>query len=55
MAKHIDEEHIDDEQSKEEGEEDDISEKEKKIFINYVDSFQGKNIARVSSWNEFIK
>lgn len=50
MAKHLDEDTIEEEQLREE-DEDDNGEKEKKVFINNLDSFQGKCIARVStSW-----
>jgi hypothetical protein len=49
MANDSDEERIDEEQLKEEDE--GISEKDKKIFINQVDSYHGKNIARVSEFH----
>jgi hypothetical protein len=49
MAKNSDEEHIEDD---DDDDDDDNEEKEKKIFINHLDSFQGKHMARVStSWN----
>ena len=52
MAKLLDEDIIEEEQLKEE-DEDDTGEREKKVFINNLDSFQGKCIARVSinSWD----
>jgi len=47
MSNHSNEEHIEDEELNEEiG----ISERDKRIFINQVDSYHGKNIARVSEF-----
>lgn len=45
MADDSDEEHIGEEQLKEE---EALPQKPRKIFINHVDSYHGKNIARVS-------
>ena len=44
MANDSDEEHLEDEQQNENI----LGDKERKIFFNHVDSFHGKNIARVS-------
>ncbi len=44
MADDSDEEQVAEEQLKEEA----IPEKPKKIFINHIDTYHGKNIARVS-------
>jgi hypothetical protein len=43
----------DDEQPGEEElkEEDAVPEKPKKVFINHIDTYHGKNIARVSNFN----
>jgi len=46
MSNHSDEEHIEEEQFNEEG----ISERDKRIFINQVDSYHGKHLARVSEF-----
>ena len=45
MTDDSDQEHIDEKEHKEEEQ---ISEQEKRIFINHIDSYHGKNIARVS-------
>ena len=44
MADDSDEEQVGEEQVKEEP----VPEKPKKIFINHIDTYHGKNIARVS-------
>jgi len=47
MSNHSDEKHIEDEELNEET---GISERDKRIFINQVDLYHGKNIARVSKF-----
>lgn len=55
MANLSDRERLKNEVLKEENEEedaaaqDDVDEKDRRIFINHLDSYQGKNLARVSS------
>lgn len=48
MADDSDEEQLGEEQLKEE---EAVPEKPKKIFINHIDSYHGKNVARVSDFN----
>jgi len=48
MADDSDDEQLGEEQFKEE---EAVPEKPKRIFINHIDSYQGKNIARVSDFN----
>jgi hypothetical protein len=38
-------------EEREEEEEENIPEKDRKVFINHVDLFHGKNIARVSKFD----
>ena len=48
MADDSDEEQVGEEQVKEE---EAVPQKPKKIFINHIDSYHGKNIARVSHFD----
>lgn len=48
MADDSDDEQIGEEQLKEE---ETVPDKPKKIFINHIDSYQGKNIARVNNFH----
>ena len=51
MADDSDDEQVAEEQLKEE---EAVPEKPKKIFINHIDSYHGKNIARVCSIRIFV-
>ncbi len=48
MAESLSEERIEEEEEELHEDEEVPSDKDKKIFINYVDSYHGKHIARVS-------